>query len=326
MTESAPSTKIGFGAKNKLSNVLENKQLDAFDLICFDNQEFGWIDKFGRPVISTPRTQTAIVVNGVEGLGVENGYEIPAGKSFDEIIKMLVQKAIPATYTKPTLTFSAPKAKTYEVGEVVTDTLSATFSQKDSAGMVAISISDPDGNIVASSEENFTITSEPLTITIIDGSLTYAANASYEAAIVKQDNLGNESPENAFPADSLSQIKTYKGAWKAFYGCGIGDITPTSETVRALSDFTLGPVKGKTNFNIRLKTGDQWAMFAFPGNLNTIPVVKYVETNDSNCVNNFIYSTFGVSGANNTPGIDYDVYLFKMASPADATMTFEISL
>ena len=85
MTESTPSTKIGFGAKNKLSAVLASKQLDAFDLVCFDNQEFGWINKFGQPVISTPRTQTAIKVNGVEGLGIANGTEIPAGQSFDDI-------------------------------------------------------------------------------------------------------------------------------------------------------------------------------------------------------------------------------------------------
>ena len=325
MTESAPSTKIGFGARSNLPAVLENQQLDAFDLVCFDNQEFGWIDREGQPVISTPRTQTAITVNGVNGLGVEDGYEIPAGKSFDEIIKMLVQKAIPATYTKPTLVFSAPKAKIYEVGEIVTDTLSATFSQKDSAGMVSISISDPDGNMVVSSKEDSTITSEPLTITVVDGSLTYAANASYEAAVVKQDNLGNESPENAFPAGSLSQTKTYKGAWKAFYGCGAGDMTATNENIRALDGFVLGPTKGKTSFEIKLQPGDQWAMFAFPSNLSTTPKVKYIETNDSNCADNFAYSTLSVNGANGVAGTDYNAYLFKMASPADAAMTFEVS-
>ena len=325
MAESTPSTKIGFGAKDNLPLVLENKGLDAFDLVCFDNREFGWIDKQGQPVISTPRTQTAITVNGVDGLGVEDGYEIPAGKSFDEIIKMLVQKAIPATYTKPTLSLSAPLAKTYEVGEVITDTLTATFSQKDSAGMTAISISDPEGNVIVSSNSSQTIASDPLTITIKNGSLTYTANASYDAAVIKQDNLGNDSPDNAFSAGSLSQTKTYKGAWKAFYGCGAGDITATSANIRALSDSVLGPVKGKTSFEIKLQKGDQWAMFAFPSNLNTVPTVKYVETNDSNCADNFTYSTLSVDGANGVTGTGYNAYLFKMASPADAAMTFEVS-
>lgn len=325
MAESTPSTKIGFGAKENLAAVLENNQLDAFDLVCFDNQEFGWIDKEGSPVISTPRTQTAITVNGVDGLGVEDGYEIPAGKSFDEIIKMLVQKAIPATYTKPTLTLSAPLAKTYEVGETITDTLTATFSQKDSAGMTSISISDPEGNAIASSETSSSITSDPLTITIVNGNLTYTAKASYEAATIKQDNLGNDSPDNAFSAGSLSQTKTYKGAWRAFYGCGTGDTTATSENIRALSGSVLGPIKGKTSFEIKLQQGDQWAMFAFPTNLNTTPTVKYVETNDSNCADNFVYSTLSVNGANGVTGTGYNAYLFKMASPADAAMTFEVS-
>ena len=325
MAESTPSTKIGFGAKSNLSSVLESGRLDAFDLVCFDNREFGWIDRQGQPVISTPRTQTTITVNGVEGLGVEDGYEIPAGKSFDEIIKMLVQKAIPATYTKPTLSFSAPLAKTYEVGEVVTDTLSATFSKKDSAGMTAISISDSSGNVIVSSESASTITSEPITINIVNGSLTYTASASYDAAVIKQDNLGNDSPDNAFAAGSLSQTKTYKGAWKAFYGCGAGDMTATSANIRVLSGSVLGPAKGKTSFEIKLQKGDQWAMFAFPSNLNTTPTVKYVETNDSNCADNFAYSTLSVNGANGVAGTDYNAYLFKMASPADAAMTFEVS-
>lgn len=325
MAESTQSTKIGFGAKDKLAAVLENKELDAFDLVCFDNQEFGWIDKQGQPVISTPRTQAAITVNGVDGLGVEDGYEIPAGKSFDEIIKMLVQKAIPATYEKPTLTLSAPKAKTYEVGEIVTDTLTATFTQKDSAGMNSISITDPEGNVVVSSNTDNSIVSDELTITIKNGSLTYTANASYQAATIKQDNLGNDSPENAFAAGSLSQTKTYKGAWRAFYGCGEGTTEVTNDNIRALSGSVLGPVKGKTNFTISLGVGDQWAMFAFPNSLNAVPTVKYVETNDANCADNFAYSTLTVDGANGVTGVTYSAYLFTMASPAEAPMTFEVA-
>lgn len=324
MAESTQSTKIGFGAKDNLAAVLENGGLDAYDLVCFDNREFGWINKEGNPVISTPRTQTTIKVNGVDGLGVEDGYEIPAGKSFDEIIKMLVQKAIPASYTKPTLKFAAPAAGTYEVGEVITDTLTATFTQNDSAGMTSISISDPEGNVIVSSDSDQTVATEALNITIKQGNLTYKANASYQAAAIKQDNLGNDSPENAFAASTLSQVKTYKGAWKAFYGCGQGDISTSSQNIRALAGSILDPVKGKVSFDISLGIGDQWAMFAFPSSLSTVPKVTYVEANDPNCADNFAFSTLTIEGANGVSGTSYNIYLFKMASPAEANMTFRV--
>lgn len=324
MAESTQSTKIGFGAKDNLATVLENGGLDAYDLVCFDNREFGWIDKQGSPVISTPRTQTTIKVNGVDGLGVEDGYEIPAGKSFDEIIKMLVQKAIPAIYTKPTLTLDAPNAGTYEVGEVITDTLTATFKQNDSAGISSISISDPNGTIIVSSSSENSVATEAIDITIKQGNTTYKANASYQAATIKQDNLGNDSAENAFPASTLSQAKTYKGAWKAFYGCGQGETTVTSDNIRSLAGSVLDPVKNKTSFNISLGVGDQWAMFAFPSSLSTVPKVTYVEANDPNCADNFDFSTLTVAGANGVAGTAYSTYLFKMAAPADATMTFKV--
>lgn len=326
MTESTPSTKIGFGAKNKLSAVLASKQLDAFDLVCFDNQEFGWIDKFGQPVISTPRTQTAIKVNGVEGLGIANGTEIPAGQSFDDIIKMLVQKRIPATYDAPTIGFSGLKtAQVYEVGSKIKDTLTATFNKKDGGNLTSIKILSPNNETLALSTVNNTISTGEITITVGEGSIKYFASAEYAAGAIKKDNFGNESPEGRIQAGTCNKNVEYKGARKIFFGSGNGtEVAANNENIRALNGYIFNTQK-TAKFNIILEPNNQWAMFAIPSSLNAVPVVKYIETNDANCLNNFAHSVVKVNGANGASAIDYNVYLFKMATPAEANMTFEIS-
>lgn len=318
-------SKIGFGAKENISAVLEDGRLDAYDVLCLDTQEMGWIDKSGNPVIATSRIQKPIKVNGVDGLGIENGYEIPAGKSLDEIVKMLVQKAIPATYTKPTVSLSAPNSGNYEIGENIFDTLTATFTQNDSQGLVELVIVDSNGNTVASTSDDNSVATETLPIAIKEGAQTYKATASYEKSAVKQNNLGEDSTENAFQAGSVSASKVYTGKWKAFYGSGSGEISAASATIRELESSILGPVTG-TSFSISLDVGDQWAMFAYPSSLRSVKEVMYVETNDTNCADNFTHSLITVDGANGVAGREYRVYLYAMATPAEAKMTFKVTI
>ena len=82
-------TKHAFGAKENIEAAKTAGSIDAYDVLHLSNGELAWIDAQGETVINTPRTQTDIVVNGVTGLGIGNGETIQAGKSIDEIVKLL---------------------------------------------------------------------------------------------------------------------------------------------------------------------------------------------------------------------------------------------
>lgn len=102
----ATISKHAFGSKEGVETAKQQGKIDAYDVLFLDNGETGWIDKNGETKLSTPRTQTPIVVNGVTGLGIADKQTIPAGKSLEEIVKMLVQKPIPATYTQPSVSIT----------------------------------------------------------------------------------------------------------------------------------------------------------------------------------------------------------------------------
>lgn len=128
----AQTSKHAFGSKANIDAAKAAGTIDANDILFLDNREIGWIAKDGSTIMSTSRTQEAITVNGVTGLGISNGASIPAGTSLDEFVKMVVQKAIPATYTKPTLAIvndGGQASGNVEAGTSVTPKLMATFTK-----------------------------------------------------------------------------------------------------------------------------------------------------------------------------------------------------
>ena len=106
-----------FGSKANIETAKTEGIIDAYDVLFLDTKEIGWIAKDGSTVMATPRTQESIVVNGVTGLGISNGATIAAGTSLDEFVKMVVQKAIPATYNKPAVSIANNGGQYYFVVE-----------------------------------------------------------------------------------------------------------------------------------------------------------------------------------------------------------------
>ena len=134
-------SKHAFGSKANIETAKQEGKIDAYDVLFLDNGETGWIDKDGETQLATPRTQTPIVVNGVTGLGIADKETIPAGKSLEEIVKMLVQKPIPATYVKPTVSLAnngGQGAGAVEAGTSVTPEIRATFNKNDAGDLTLL--------------------------------------------------------------------------------------------------------------------------------------------------------------------------------------------
>lgn len=323
-------SKHAFGSRDGIESAKTSGAIDAYDVLFLNNGEIGWLDKNNETVINTPRTQTVIEVNGVTGLGIENGSTIAAGKTIDEVVKMLVQKAIPATYTKPSLSlanYGGQASGGVEVGTSITPKLRTTFTKNDAGDLTAISIKQGSTDVATGTVSPLDYTGEA--IVIGDETITFVANASYDAAPIKNNNLGDESTENWFDAGTVSSSE-YKitGQRNLFYGTGVGS-TPaiTSDMARGLTNKKLNPTQGYS-FTISVAVGQQYIAFAYPATLRDVNNVTYVEANDSGMASNFTKTTIDVADARGEENglLSYKVFTYEMAVPAAANMTFKITI
>lgn len=323
-------SKHAFGSKENVDAAKQSGAIDEFDVLFLDNHEIGWIDKSGNTVISTTRTQEEVVVNGVTGLGIANGETIPAGISFDDFVKMVVQKAIPATYTKPTLALANNGGQAngnVEAGTSITPKLKATFTKNDAGDLKSIVIKKGSTEVANGTASPLTYNGEA--IVIGDETITFKATAEYGDAPVKKNNLGAESKENWFAGSTVSSGDySITGKRNLFYGTGVGAVpTVNSGFVRGLANKKLAPAQG-TSFNINIAVGQQYIAFAYPATLRDVNNVTYVEANDGGMASNFTKTTINVADARGGENglMSYKVYTYAMAVPAAAAMTFKVTI
>lgn len=326
----AEISKHAFGSKDNIETAKASGTIDAYDVLFLDNREIGWIAKDGSTVMSTSRTQEAITVNGVTGLGISDGATISAGTSLDEFVKMVVQKAIPATYTKPTVSIAnngGQASGNIEAGTTISPKLKATFTKNDAGDLENIVIKKGSTEVATGAESPLTYTGED--VVIGDETITFSASATYGDAPVKNNNLGQESKENWFAGGTVNSSNySITGKRNLFYGTGVGSVPEVnSAMVRGLVNKKLAPAQG-TSFNINVAVGQQYIVFAYPSSLRDVNNVTYVEANDSGMASNFEKLVIDVAdargGANGI--MSYKVYTYEMAVPAAAGMTFKVTI
>lgn len=323
-------TKHAFGSKDRIEDAKTSGAINEYDVLHLDNGEIAWIDADNNTVINTPRTQTDIVVNGVTGLGIGNGETISAGASIDDIVKMLVQKAVPATYTKPTVSLannSGQAAGNVEAGTTITPRLKATFTKNDAGDLTSLVIKQGGNTVVEGTSSPQVYDGED--IVIGDETITFSATAAYADAPVKTNNLGQESKENWFAAGTVNSSNySIVGKRNMFYGTGVGELPTVDSTfVRALGNNKLAPAQGN-QITINVAVGQQYIAFAYPATLRDVNNVTYVEANDSGMASNFTKHTIDVADArgDNNGLMSYKVYTYSMAVPAAAGMTFKVTI
>lgn len=323
-------TKHAFGSKENIDAAKASGAIDAYDVLHLSNGEIAWIDKDNNTVINTPRTQTDIVVNGVTGLGIGNGETISAGATIDDLVRMLVQKPVPASYTKPTVSLSnngGQASGNVEAGSTITPKLKATFTKNDAGNLTNLAINKGSNAVVEGTSSPQVYDGD--SVVIGDETITFTASASYEDAPVKNNNLGQESKENWFAAGSISSSAySITGKRNMFYGTGVGAVpTVNSDFVRGLVSTKLAPAQS-TSVTINVAVGQQYIAFAYPATLRDVNNVTYVEANDSGMASSFTKHTIDVADARGGENglMSYKVYTYEMAVPAAAGMTFKVTI
>jgi len=326
----ANKSRHAFGAKENIETAKQNGSIDNYDVLHLSNGEFGWIDANGNTVIHAERTQVSHTLNGTTFGALQSGDSIPAGKTLDEIIAMATQKAIAATYTKPTISLTnngGQASGNVEAGTSITPKLKATFTKNDAGALSTIEIKKGTASVSSGTTSPLTYAGEA--IVIGDETITFTASATYGDAPVKNNNLGQESKENWFAGDTVtSSGYSISGKRNLFYGTGVGALpTVTSDMVRGLGNTKLNPTQGH-KWTINVAVGQQYIAFAYPATLRDVNNVTYVEANDKGMASNFTKTTIDVADARGgTNGkMSYKVYTYAMAVPAAAAMNFEVTI
>ena len=325
--------KFYHGASTGIQNKIDDGVINENDLvITSDTDELVYIDetKTQKPLGSSKSKQEWAVQLGAGGAigGLKTGDTIPEGTTLDRLIQMLTQKNVPPTYTQPGVTCrvsSGTSAGNYEVGTEINTIIQGTFTQNDAGALTSIEIKKNGSSVLSSPTSP--VTTDTQTFTLGDETVTFTATATYAEGKIKNDNLGQPSPNGHIQAGSkTSSNVSFTGKRNLFYGTGVGAVPElTSEVVRGLSGKQLNPSNG-TVFNINIEVGQQYVIFAYPAILRDVNQVMYVETNDTGMAKSFTKSNISVQGANGATGADYKVYSYGMATPAQAPMTFKVTI
>lgn len=324
--------KFYHGASSGIQGKIDDGTINESDIvITSDTDEIVYIDetKTQKPLGSSKSKQEWEVQLGSGGTvgGLKTGDTIPEGTTMDELIKLLTQKSVAPAYVQPGVTCrvsTGTSAGSYEVGTEINTTLQGTFTQNDAGALTTIEILKNGVSIL--SQATSPITTEAQTFTLGEETVSFTAKATYAAGAIKDDNLGQPSPDGQIKAGSkTSSAVSFTGKRNLFYGTGVGTApTVTSELVRGLSNKQLGPSNG-TSFNINVAAGQQYVVIAYPATLRKITKCFYVEQN-TDLAENFTEQTISVQGANGAAGADYRVLVYQMAVPAAASMTLQVQI
>lgn len=324
--------KFYHGASSGIQGKIDDGTINESDIvITSDTDEIVYIDetKTQKPLGSSKSKQEWEVQLGSGGTvgGLKTGDTIPEGTTMDELIKLLTQKSVPATYVQPGVTCrvsTGTAAGSYEVGTQINTTIQGTFTQNDAGALTTIEILKNGSSIL--SQATSPITTEAQTFTLGEETVSFTVKATYAAGAIKNDNLGQPSPDGQIKAGSkTSSAVSFTGKRNLFYGTGVGTApSVTSELVRGLSNKQLGPSNG-TSFNINVAAGQQYVVIAYPATLRKITKCFYVEQN-TDLAENFTEQTISVQGANGAAGADYRVLVYQMAVPAAAGMTLQVQI
>ena len=319
------------GEKAKIEEAKKAGKIDVNDLvITSDTDQLAFINKHGETKFIKDRTTEPVQFKGTSIGNWTDGKTVPEGLTFTEWLKQAAQKAIPATYSKPTVSIAnngGQASGAVESGTSITPKLRATFNKNDAGNLTKIEVLKGGTSVGNDTNSPYNYTGNA--IVIGDETISFTAKATYEEGEIKNNNLGEPSPDGHVLAGSVtSSVYNITGQRNLFYGTGIGELPElNSGTIRSLVNKKLNPTQGYS-FNINIAVGQQYVIFAYPATLRDVNQVMYVETNDTGMASSFTKMLVDVADARGGEnGLkQYKVYSYRMATPAAAALTFKVTI
>ena len=260
--------------------------------------------------------------------GYKTGDSISADTSLETIVKKLLMKQVPPTYTQPAVSIAnnaGTAAGSYEFGTTVSPKLRATFTQNDAGALTNIVINkggSPVGEAGTTSPHDVTDTPYQLTATT-----TYNAVVQYGEGAIKDDNLGEPYPEGHIAAGSKTSGNfTYTPYRNVFYGGTTDKPTLDSAYVRARTARNAAYSKNAV-LNFQVPSGTQRVIVAFDATASSAkPKFETTTGLTMDVSSSFTSQTVSVEGAEGAAATNYTVWVYEPASPYGVATDFRVTL
>lgn len=264
--------------------------------------------------------------------GYKTGDTISAKTPIETVIKKLLAKQIPPTYTSPSLSIGnngGSSARNYEYGTVVTPKVKATYTKNDGGDLKSISIKQGSTVVATGEASPLTYTGESITLTT---SISFSASCSYDEGTIKNDNLGDPYSAGHITAGSKTSGNYTFTPYRQGYFWGVLD---TDSSVVLTSDIIRGGTKKDGSYSSGSITGiaassvaNRKRIFvACPATNKGVTKVIMPSAMNADCTADFVKQseTVVVEGANGSTGIAYNVWVYEPAAISD-DQTFTVTL
>lgn len=260
--------------------------------------------------------------------GYKTGDTIPKDTSLETVVKKLLMKQVPPTYTQPSVSIannSGTAAGSYEYGTNVTPKIKATFNKADAGNLTSIQFKKDGTNVGDSSA------SSPATYSEAEFSLTasvsYSATATYAEGDIKNDNLGQPYPTGHIAAGSKNSSNfTYTPFRNVFYGGTTTKPTLDSAYIRSLT--AKGSAYSKNAvLNFTVPEGCQRVVVAFQTTASSNkPKFETTTGLTLDVSSSFESQSVNVNGANDSTAVAYTVWMYEPAAAYAVATTFKVTL
>lgn len=266
--------------------------------------------------------------------GYKTGDSISADTSIETIIKKLLMKQVPPTYTQPSISITnngGSASGSYEIGTEVTPNVRATFTQNDAGALTNIQFKKGGSNVGEAQ------TSSPATYTeaefTLETATSFSATATYAEGAIKDDNLGEPYEEGHIAAGSKTSSNFTFTPYRQGYFYGVLE---TSSTDAPLDSAIIRSGTAKNGAysagNLPLisassVTSPKRIFVACPATNKGVTKVVMPSAMNADATSDFVKqpSPTDVKGANGYTAISYNVWVYEPAS-ISSDQTFTVTL
>ena len=273
-----------------------------------------------------------ITTTAIGNITLTNGQATitAAGKNLKQVFDAIFVKEKNPTITQPSVSVSCPQAKTYEVGETVTPSYTATLNAGSYQYGPATGITATARNVTDTDSHALTTNSGSFDAFVVGDDTEYriTATATYNDGAIPVTNVGNEYAAGQIKEGSKTGYSGYIRGYRAgFYGALTSKTGAVdSALVRGLADkTTAAPAKGNV-WTLDIPVGSIRLVFAYPASLGDVASVTDTNGMNAEVKTAFTKSVVQVEGADSYTAVDYNVYVYDMASAVDTANTYKVTL
>lgn len=262
-------------------------------------------------VVGQDEAFTVELGNGGTLGGFKTGDKVAKDMTVENIVKKLLMKQVPPTYTQPSVAISnngGSASGSYEIGSTVTPKVRATFTQNDAGAVTSIQF-QKNSSDVGDAQSSAPATYEE-TGFVLESTTSFRAVVNYAEGEVKKDNLGQDYPDGHIQAGSKTTsnytFTPYRQGY--FVGSTVDKATLTSAIIRDMTKKN-GAYSAQT-IEFTVPVGAGRVVIACPATSTGLKKVINTSALNADVTSTFVKSTLDIEGADGYSAITYNVWTF----------------